>query len=399
MKKAALTINENDRLKSLKNLNILDTIEEVEYDDLTAIAAQICQTPIALISLIDENRQWFKSHHGLEARETPRDIAFCAHAILDPDEAFIIEDSIKDERFHDNPLVTGAPHVIFYAGIPLKANDGNPLGTLCVIDNQSRKLSTEQINSLKALGRQASLLFDLRLKNQELNLKKELLENKYHELEQFAYVVSHDLKSPLSNLANLTNILISELPENERKNASEITSKINSSTEKMKDLIEGLLNYYKCESYLNTSQSKISLKELISKHIELIESDKNINFKVTPAESTITSYKSAWDHIILNLLSNSVKFNDKENVNIHFDLQENDSEYKLTYIDNGQGIPKESQESVFKLFTSIPCRKTRSTLGSGIGLNAIQKLLNGMGGSISVKEYATGAKFEILLKK
>jgi GAF domain-containing protein len=163
MKKAALTINENDRLKSLKDLNILDTIEEVEYDDLTAIAAQICQTPIALISLIDENRQWFKSHHGLEARETPRDIAFCAHAILDPDEAFIIEDSIKDERFHDNPLVTGAPHVIFYAGIPLKANDGNPLGTLCVIDNQSRKLSTEQINSLKALGRQASLLFDLRL--------------------------------------------------------------------------------------------------------------------------------------------------------------------------------------------------------------------------------------------
>ncbi len=118
--------NENDRIIALKSYQILDTLSEEEYDALTRLAAQICGTKIALISIIDENRQWFKSKVGIDVSETPRDLAFCAHAIISPNEPFIIEDARLDARFKDNPLVTGDPNVIFYAGIPLVNQDDFP---------------------------------------------------------------------------------------------------------------------------------------------------------------------------------------------------------------------------------------------------------------------------------
>ncbi len=128
---APLPANEEDRLRCLDELQILDTLEEAAYDDLTFLAAQICDTPIALVSLVDRERQWFKSHYGLDAHETPRNLAFCAHAIL-TDQTLVIEDSLRDKRFFDNPLVTGAPEVKFYAGAPLILRTNLEFGTLLV---------------------------------------------------------------------------------------------------------------------------------------------------------------------------------------------------------------------------------------------------------------------------
>lgn len=144
MTPADLPLNEEERLKVLNTYDVLDTLPEEDYDGITAIAASICNTPIALVSIIDKNRQWFKSHHGLAAKETPREFSFCAHGILNPDELFIINDATKDARFVDNPLTTGDPHVIFYAGAPLNSSEGFPLGTLCVIDNKPNTLNEKQ---------------------------------------------------------------------------------------------------------------------------------------------------------------------------------------------------------------------------------------------------------------
>jgi len=151
VKRPEIPSNEETRLNKLRSLNILDTPSEERFDRLTRLAKRMFNVPIALVSLIDENRQWFKSCQGLSVSETPRDISFCGHAILD-DEIFMVTDTIKDERFADNPLVLGEPHIRFYAGCPLRSEDGSRLGTLCIIDQIPRIFYQEDLDELKSLA-------------------------------------------------------------------------------------------------------------------------------------------------------------------------------------------------------------------------------------------------------
>lgn len=166
--------NESDRLEALWRYQVLDTAPEQEFDDITLLASQICDTPISLISLVDSDRQWFKSKVGLETLATPRDLAFCAHAILQPNELLIVRDATQDARFADNPLVTADPHIRFYAGAPLITTEGAALGTLCVIDRKPRHLNHEQRDALRALSRQVMAQFELRHKIAELEKNIEL---------------------------------------------------------------------------------------------------------------------------------------------------------------------------------------------------------------------------------
>ena len=151
MPAAPVPADEVARLAALQRYQILDTLPEAEYDDLTLLASQICQTPISLVSLVDSQRQWFKSHHGLDIEETPRAISFCAHAIRGRT-LLEVPDAALDERFSDNVFVTDAPHVRFYAGAPLITPDGLALGTLCVVDYKPRQLTPAQRAALDALG-------------------------------------------------------------------------------------------------------------------------------------------------------------------------------------------------------------------------------------------------------
>ncbi|HMV43529.1 MAG TPA: PAS domain S-box protein, partial [Leptospiraceae bacterium] len=172
--------NEKERHKKLLEYNILDTLEEKEFDDIAKLAAQICNSPIALISLVDSDRQWFKSNIGLDAKETPRDISYCAHAIL-TDEILEIEDSANDPRFYDNPLFLNTPIVRFYAGAPLITSDGYRIGTLCVIDRDAKKLNDQQLQTLKVLSNNVINLLELRknlyeTKDSEIILK-DILDN------------------------------------------------------------------------------------------------------------------------------------------------------------------------------------------------------------------------------
>jgi len=153
--------NEQQRLEALERYRILDTAGEGVYDDLTLLAAHICGVPMAMISLVDRDRQWFKSRVGINTTETPREIAFCAHAILDT-ATFVVPDASIDARFADNPLVLKDPQVRFYAGVPLTTGNGFNLGTLCVIDRMARDLPPDQQRALEALARQVIALLELR---------------------------------------------------------------------------------------------------------------------------------------------------------------------------------------------------------------------------------------------
>jgi GAF domain-containing protein len=154
--------NEAERLKALQEYEILDTEREQAYDDLVDLAAHLSNCPMAVVSLVDANRQWFKACVGLNERETSREISFCAHAILTPDQPLVVNDTLKDFRFATNSNVLEAPRIRFYAGIPLNTGTGIPLGTLCVMDRQPREISPAQIKQLAALARQVTQMMELR---------------------------------------------------------------------------------------------------------------------------------------------------------------------------------------------------------------------------------------------
>mgnify|MGYP001171559105 CR=1 FL=1 len=174
---------ESKRIKALREYNILDTGPEAGFDDLTTLASEICGTPIALVSLIDADRQFFKSRLGLDVSETSRKASFCAHAILQPD-LMVVPDALADDRFAANPLVTGNPKIRFYAGSPLFTSDGYGLGTLCVIDTQPRTLTAGQKKALQALARQAMAQLELRRTLEQMKLEAQRKEKLIAELEE-----------------------------------------------------------------------------------------------------------------------------------------------------------------------------------------------------------------------
>ena len=159
--KASIPTNEAQRLEALRSYQILDTEAERIYDGITALAAHICGVPVAMVSLVDESRQWFKSKLGVHQQQTPRDVAFCAHTIL-KDEPLFVSDALTDSRFADSALVTGEPGIRFYAGFPLTNPEGFALGALCVIDREPRKLSAQQQEAMQILARQVMALLEMR---------------------------------------------------------------------------------------------------------------------------------------------------------------------------------------------------------------------------------------------
>ncbi len=174
--------NEEKRLEALRGFHILDTPAEQAFDDLVRLASYVCQTPIAMVSFVDRDRQWFKARIGVQVSETSRDMAFCAHAILCPQDLLIVPDASKDDRFFDHPLVTDAPKIRFYAGAPLVTEGGFALGTLCVVDHSPKELSPEQIKALTILRNQVVRELELHKKNSELTEAVKKLEQVKSEL-------------------------------------------------------------------------------------------------------------------------------------------------------------------------------------------------------------------------
>jgi len=394
-------IHEKERMQSLESYSILDTLSELDYDNITAIASQICETKISLVTLIDNNRQWFKSHHGLDVTETPRDLAFCAHAIHDENNVFMVEDARKDKRFHDNPLVTEDPHVIFYAGIPLISDQGYPLGTLCVIDNEPKVLNQSQIQSLKALANQVMNLLNLRKTKLALEKTKVSLEEKNEQLERFAGIAAHDLKSPLIGIKGLTEYLIKDNSHQIDASGNKMLSSILKSSNHLIRLISDLLDYSISDSVIKELKTEINLDELVQSLSNLFKIEKDVTINLDTSLTVISANRSALDQILINLLTNAIKYNDKDKRVINITVTNFDKYYQFEIKDNGPGIPLKYQKTVFHLFnTGNSQERRRGNSGNGIGLATVQKLVDKCGGMVKIDSAETnGAKFIFTIEK
>ncbi len=400
MKTPEIPLNEKERLNALKEYSILDTLPEKEFDDITKIASAICQTPMSLITLIDSNRQWFKSSYGLDAAETPRDISFCAHAIVNSANVFIVNDTREDIRFKDNPFVTNPPNVIFYAGVPLINSDGFALGTLCVADNKPRELTDNQREALQSLSNQVVKLFELKKANKLLNEIQNELKTRNIDLEKFAYVVCHDIRSPLNNIMGLSSILKVNQKEKLNEEGKELLDYLVSSSVQLKNLVEGIINHYMEINKPIQDKNEIDLNILFKDLIELLDPKKEYNITYTPKQTIIQANEIALKQILLNLINNAIKYNDKAKVDINIDFWSDDELYFFSVKDNGYGIENNQLSKIFETFVTLGTKDRFNNSGTGIGLSTVKKLVEKLGGTIDVtSEVGIGSEFKFSIKK
>ena len=374
MLKAPLPINENERLTALKEYDILDSEGEEIFDEIVSLASFTCNTPISTITLIDEHRQWFKSKIGIPDASTPRDVAFCAHAILQ-NEVMIVKDAAKDERFHDNPLVLNKPDIRFYAGMPLVSPEGYKLGTICVIDTKPRDLSEKQNLALRALSNQVMKLLELRRKNAELQ--------KIHSMHnRLLSVVSHDLRSPINSIDGL--LLLAENYPHTREEYAELIPRMRLMVDNANSLLLNLLHWAKTQiEGVSLPKENLSINKtiytLVKANAPLFET-KNNQIYLPPTDHQITAHRHRLEFIFRNLILNANKYMNNGQVTISATKTQGKTEISIS--DTGPGIHPNMQSNLFQWGKNQSSEGTQGEKGSGLGLPMCKEFVEQMGGKI-----------------
>ena len=397
---ARLTENEEDRLKALDSYEILDSLPQKDYDDITRLASEICNTPISLISFVDAERQWFKSRFGLDATETPKEYAFCAHAILEPDKVFVVHDATKDKRFQNNPLTTGHPKVVFYTGVPLVNQEGHALGTLCVIDNKPKELTANQIDALKTLANQVMAQLELRLKVKELNTLALELQKSNEYLERFALMASHDIKSPLTSIMLTGQLLKAKYHSQLDEKGNQMLDIVNSSASSLLKFLNQMLEYSKSYKTLAQKKDEICLNDLIQEVLKLVSIPDSFRVETPEDLLYIRTSAIALEQILINLLNNAVRYNDKDAGFIRLTFEEKADCYQFRISDNGVGIEQKNYVRIFEPMTTLNSRDRYNKRGSGIGLSTVKNLVDSLGGQICVESALNeGTTFQFTIRK
>ncbi len=391
--------NETARIAAVRDYNLINTLPEDDYESITALTAAICNVPIALVTIMDSDINYIKSQFGLPITESPRDTSFCGHAIFDDAEIFIVEDARKDERFFENPVVS-KHNVIFYAGVKLVNDDGFILGTLCVFDNKPRVLEENQLKALKTLAKQVMNLFEARKKNIELEKLQVLLNQKNEDLLNFAGIVSHDLKMPLSNIILTSDMLRKKYESVLDDQAMQYFDYLKQSSFVLSDYITSLLQHYQSDHTASLKYEEFDLNYLLEEIVDLLNINYDCEIHLPEVNAELTCNRIALEQILLNLIGNSLKYNFKEKVVVNIACIEDDDFYTLKVIDNGMGIAEDKLEHIFDLFSKTDSVDRHGNRGKGIGLSTVKKLVTRLGGEISVtSELTKGTTFTFTIAK
>lgn len=392
--------SESLRLNSLRSYGLLDSPVDKSFDDITFLASQICETPISLINLIDEHRQWFKSYLGIELRETTRDVAVCNITIATPHKPLVIEDMTKDERTAHNPFVEDGLKVRFYAGVPICSPEGYALGTLCVIDTKPRSISEKQLACLKALADQTMVLFENNRNKLRHQQAVQNLELRNQELERFAHVAAHDLKSPLSNMMMIARILETDFSQNLPDEGKEFVAMMSKTSKSLREMIDGILAHAKSDHLLLGNKEEFSFNAFIREIFQTIDISNKYSILLPEKDVVIHTNKIALQQIMFNLITNAIKYNQSAIPELDIHCSETPSIYHFTIMDNGIGIAQEELLHVFNIFESGKHPDRFGHVGTGVGLSTVKNLLDKMHGEIQISsEVGKGTKVVFAIPK
>lgn len=389
---------EEKRLKDLYSFQILDTEPEKAFDELTDLAAYICDSKMALVSLIERNRQFFKSKKGVDLCETPRNISFCSHAIKHQEDVFIVTDATKDERFKDNPLVTSKPYIRFYAGVPLVSKSGNALGTLCVLDDKPSQISASQISALKKLAAQVCRILENRKQTRYLKESRTQIEEQSKLIKEIVFTIAHDLKSPMSSMKSLLEYLRDDYKNELDDKAQLYIDYAIESNEKVLKLIKDTLEFAKTgvngEENVNIDINSCIKDILILNSTEIIAHNIQVDYIDLPE---IISKEMPVNIVFRNLINNAIKYRHPErDLKIEITCEDVDNYWQFSIADNGIGIAQKNYNHIFKLFR----RLHNDSNGIGMGLALCKKIILSLGGKIWVEsEEEVGSTFKFTIPK
>jgi signal transduction histidine kinase len=379
--------NEAQRLEILERYAILDTAPDASFDALTALASFITDAPIALVSLVDSERQWFRSRVGIEVTETPRDVSLCGHVVANG-EPLIVPDTIEDPRFADNPLVVGDPKLRFYTGYPLLTEEEVVVGTLCVADTKPRQLSQIQHRKLAMLAKLAVL--QLNYQRDRLELKKLLdsTERANRAKSEFLANMSHEIRTPMAAIIGMGELLL-ETPLSEKQ--QRYAQNIRTASEHLLCLVDGILDVAKVESgKLELERAPFSLQAVV-RSVESLMLTRSGETGITlvchvaaAARHVVIGDAARLRQILINLVGNAFKFTKEGHISVRV-VHLSGDDFQFEVADTGIGIRQDRLKAVFDSFTQGDNSTTRRYGGTGLGLTISKGLVELMGGRIWVE--------------
>jgi signal transduction histidine kinase len=380
---------EAQRLAALNAYGLFGTASEDHFDEIVALAAEICGSSTALMSLVGEDMLWFKSRYGYVSESAPRENSFCSHAILH-DEMLIVEDALRDERFANNPTVncpTGG--VRFYAGAPLTNSDGLRIGVICAIDDQPKQLSALQIKTLQVLANQIVAQMELHKSLHQMHLYTEKMKQLNENKDKFFSIIAHDLRAAFHGILGFSEVLDTEFDELDTDAIRKIASYLNHSSQSTFKLLENLLEWAMLENgSMRFRPDVIRLESIIDTVVtglDLSATQKNlsISFQVD-ASILVFADTHMMQSLFHNLVSNAIKFTDRGGkISINQTLV--DKIVQISIEDNGMGMSERQIHDLFKVETSQSTKGTLGEVGTGLGLLLCKQFIEQHGGSISVK--------------
>jgi signal transduction histidine kinase len=395
---------EQQRIAALNEYAIDYGLREKQFDEITKLAAIVCDKPIALITFLDEDTQWIKSTMGFSASCTDRELAFC-NKTIQGEEILEIENAETDNRFNTNPFVTGEPFIRFYAGAPLTTPDGLQIGSLCVIDTRPGKLTEQQREALTTLSHSVIRLLELKKRQRELIEEKQRAEEAGKAKASFLSTMSHEIRTPLNGISGIAHILMEEehLPHQ-----AEYIRTLKFSANHLMAIVNDILDFSKIEAGgISIEHIPFDLEELLSeiKNANLLRAqDKQIKLKLKRDDELpqfVTGDPVRLSQILNNLVNNAVKFTDSGEVVMDVQVEQLDSTHaqvRFSVKDTGIGIPKEKQESLFEQFCQVDSSVTRRYGGTGLELAISKRLLELQGSAIHLQsEVGKGSVFSFVL--